>query len=297
MSKTHPGAILLAAFFVSTSAAFAETIEVPADHPTIQAAIEAAVPGDVINVAAGSFVIRTAIDPLGKAIEIQGTLDKEGRPLTRINGKATSRIVDVKTGETNSTVFRNLRFENSAPTSFGSVVRITGASPIFETCEIRGGSAIYKGGGVWTRGEAAPIFRDCLVAENQCEIVGGAFFADDSSTITIQNCVIRDNTAQSGAAIYINGSATAAIEGSKLCNNQTTQIDGAFSDLGGNSLTNTCDCQGDLNGDGVVNGVDLGSFFSFWGPCPDPCPADQNNDGVVNGIDLGLFFAFWGQCP
>jgi hypothetical protein len=25
---------------------------------------------------------------------------------------------------------------------------------------------------------------------------------------------------------------------------------------------------GDMNGDGVVNGTDLGLFLSGWGPCP-----------------------------
>ena len=297
MAKSYPGAILLTACYIFAPQTSAETIEVPADQSTIQAAIEVAVLGDIINVAAGSHVIRTAINPLGKAIEIRGVLDADGRPLTRINGKGATRIVDVDAGETNATIFRNLLFENSAPTSFGSVVRITNASPVFEACEIRGGSAIYKGGGVLARQDAAPIFRDCLITENESEIVGGGFFADDSSTIKILNCVIRDNLAQSGGAVYINGSASAAIEDSTLCDNGMTQIDGVFDDLGGNSITDTCGCDGDLNGDGMVSGVDLGSFFSFWGPCVTPCPADQNNDGVVDGIDLGFFFALWGPCP
>lgn len=58
---------------------------------------------------------------------------------------------------------------------------------------------------------------------------------------------------------------------------------------------------GDLNGDGVVDGIDLGLLFAAWGDCPDPpaeCPADFNGDGKVDGIDLGLFFSEWGnQAP
>ena len=49
----------------------------------------------------------------------------------------------------------------------------------------------------------------------------------------------------------------------------------------------------DINGDGAVNGADLGLLLASWGPCPPPCPADINGDGVVNGADLGLLLASW----
>ena len=52
---------------------------------------------------------------------------------------------------------------------------------------------------------------------------------------------------------------------------------------------------GDINGDGHVNGLDLGIILGFWGPCgPGACPADVNRDGDVNGADLGIALAYWG---
>jgi len=48
----------------------------------------------------------------------------------------------------------------------------------------------------------------------------------------------------------------------------------------------------DLNGDGVVNGADLGLLLFSWGPCPG-CQADLNGDGVVDGADLGALLAAW----
>jgi hypothetical protein len=52
----------------------------------------------------------------------------------------------------------------------------------------------------------------------------------------------------------------------------------------------------DLNGDGVVDGADLGALLAAWGPCPkgDPCPADLDGDGSVDGADLGLMLSQWG---
>ena len=51
----------------------------------------------------------------------------------------------------------------------------------------------------------------------------------------------------------------------------------------------------DLNGDGTVDGADLGLLLGAWGPCPgSPCPADLNGDGTVDGADLGLLLGAWG---
>ena len=48
----------------------------------------------------------------------------------------------------------------------------------------------------------------------------------------------------------------------------------------------------DLNGDGLVNGADLGLLLAAWGTC-DGCPEDINGDGFVTGADLGLMLSDW----
>lgn len=47
----------------------------------------------------------------------------------------------------------------------------------------------------------------------------------------------------------------------------------------------------DLNGDGVVNGADLGSLLAQWGQ---PGTGDLNGDGIVGGADIGILLANWG---
>jgi hypothetical protein len=47
----------------------------------------------------------------------------------------------------------------------------------------------------------------------------------------------------------------------------------------------------DLNGDGTVNGQDLGVLLSNWG---NPGTGDLNGDGSVNGQDLGVLLSNWG---
>jgi len=46
----------------------------------------------------------------------------------------------------------------------------------------------------------------------------------------------------------------------------------------------------DLNGDGVVDGADLGILLSNWGT---PGPGDLDGNGVVDGADLGALLKAW----
>ena len=48
---------------------------------------------------------------------------------------------------------------------------------------------------------------------------------------------------------------------------------------------------GDLNGDGAVNGADLGVLLAAWGTSTPQ--ADLNADGIVDGSDVGLMLANW----
>jgi formylglycine-generating enzyme required for sulfatase activity len=59
-------------------------------------------------------------------------------------------------------------------------------------------------------------------------------------------------------------------------------------------------CTGDLNGNGTVDGADLGSMLAYWGPrTQDPfsIAADLDSDALINGADLGILLANWGACP
>jgi ligand-binding sensor domain-containing protein len=50
---------------------------------------------------------------------------------------------------------------------------------------------------------------------------------------------------------------------------------------------------GDINGDGLIDGADLGALLSAWGGCDSTCSADLNGDNTVDGTDLGLLLANW----
>jgi hypothetical protein len=54
-------------------------------------------------------------------------------------------------------------------------------------------------------------------------------------------------------------------------------------------------CQGDVNGDGQVDGGDLGAVLGSWGSSW--AAADFDGDGVIGGADLGAVLGAWGPCP
>jgi hypothetical protein len=49
---------------------------------------------------------------------------------------------------------------------------------------------------------------------------------------------------------------------------------------------------GDFNGDGKVNGSDLGQLLALWGL---PGATDLNGDGVTSGLDLGILMSLWSE--
>ncbi len=71
---------------------------------------------------------------------------------------------------------------------------------------------------------------------------------------------------------------------------------GASADSNEDSIPDACQCVGDLNQDGAVDGADLGTLLNSWGACPGTCPADFDRNGFVDGADLGALLGRWGPC-
>ncbi len=70
---------------------------------------------------------------------------------------------------------------------------------------------------------------------------------------------------------------------------------------GAGTICEDVDCgaggDGDANGDGAVNIIDLFLVLASWGDCPEPpeqCEADFNHDNMVNVLDLLILLATWG---
>jgi formylglycine-generating enzyme required for sulfatase activity len=59
-------------------------------------------------------------------------------------------------------------------------------------------------------------------------------------------------------------------------------------------------CPGDIVQDGRVDGADLGTLLSYWGPRTSAqfsLASDLDSSGNIDGLDLGVLLANWGACP
>ena len=54
-------------------------------------------------------------------------------------------------------------------------------------------------------------------------------------------------------------------------------------------------CPGDADGNGQVDGADMGITLASWGPCKD-CAADFDGNGEVDGLDIATLLSEWGPC-
>src|SRR5262245_63022237 len=99
--------IVCLSLWVSGSLQAANIIKVPADQPTIQAAIAAATNGDTVQVAAGTYVENLSF--LGKAIRVNS---EQGPEVTIIDGNGAAPVVTFASAETRQSVLSGFTIRN-----------------------------------------------------------------------------------------------------------------------------------------------------------------------------------------
>lgn len=68
----------------------------------------------------------------------------------------------------------------------------------------------------------------------------------------------------------------------------STSVDQNFNDI-----PDECESPGDLDGNGIVNSVDLGVLLGAWGACASVCAADLDGDASVGPVDLAILLGSW----
>jgi hypothetical protein len=234
-----------------------------------------------------------------------------------------------------SHVFLSCRFEsNTAAGSgwsgrtagFGGALSISQASVSFTECKFLANSAT-----AWVStldcpnseaGGGAIHLQGGSISLAACELTGNytsahISYRDNSNTrsarggailgygaVSLTQCRVKNNSAVlsgfgtqnvGGGGLWAGGPLS--LQGSQICGNSPQNISGAYSDLGGNSFLTACiDCVADLNWDARVDGVDLATVLSNWGPCTYGCNSDINGDSRIDGIDLANVLSNWGPC-
>ena len=268
------------------ASASADTITVCADgscdFSDPSAAIASALPGDVVEIGEGTYLLDESISLIGNQITVRGAVDASGQPATIFDGQG-------------SFVVMGLAYADQA---------------LVENLVITNGYGDY-GGGARFIASSDVIVRNCHFRNNHANWDGGGLRMSLNTTLTLVDCEITGNTADHptwpgqsrGAGANVSG-ATLTLVRTRVCGNLDSstaglqQITGVNeSELVGFGACIQSDCgvcvttePSDLNFDGRVDGADMTILLSAWG---DAGPGDLDGSGIVDGGDLTKLLASW----
>ena len=275
------------------------------DFTSPVAAVDAAVEGNTIEIAAGTYLLESPLSLYGKNLMIRGAVDASGRPTTVLDGQNATYHVNAL-HLTAATVIENLVLTNGRSTQNGAIYMFGCQGTTIRNCSVRGnqrgaiglnsssvtmigceiidnaaGPGTSGGGGIYVAGTISLI--DCLVSGNAASFSGGGIYVPSGSVVNLTRTRVCGNSAPNGAQI---GQAPT----------------GVVNDVGGACVMTACascpapPCPADLDGNGFVDAADLGSLLAAWGACGKSCPADINGDGVVSAADIATVLDAWGAC-
>ena len=221
---------------LTTAAGAQNVLLVPSQFSTIQGALNAALPGDRIEVSPGTYVEQ--IDFLGKAVELVAV---GGWQVTMISGgNLPGRVVSFINGESSGAVIKGFRISYALLTVPGASstggIECIGSSPIIRKCVIRDNSTRSPSGGGISISGGAPLIEDCYVHANSCQPSagygggnGGGIAIDGGANVVIRRTAIVDNIVSGyGGGIDIRGASTATIESCRISDNQANGDVGGF---------------------------------------------------------------------
>jgi hypothetical protein len=256
---------ILTCLLAGATPCLAETINVPGDHDSIQAAIDAASNGDVIEVAAGTWVER--LDPAGKAITVRGTTDASGDPITIVDGDAGGSVITIDNNEAmDSTVFENLVIRNGTGTDKfgqthgGGIFVDFGDGVTIRNCHILDNEA-EKGGGLFCWGYSR--CEGSTFTGNRClwdfPYNGSAIMKGDGfgQFLFVTDCTITGNYAPGPEtwAVFSFYSSTIGVTGSTICGNEAYECNNCSGSS--NYVSDDCPISCDPMDDTITNNDSL----------------------------------------
>jgi parallel beta-helix repeat protein len=254
------GVLLVICVVITASVAMATVRHVPSKYPTIQAGIDAAVEGDTVLVADGTYKGdgNRDIDFKGKAIMVTSEngpenciIDCEGSSSdphrgfyfhTREDSNAVIKGFTITNGyaddgggiccynRSSPAVEGNTISNNNADGNGGGGIYCDHSSPTIKGNTITDNNAYYYGGGINCHNYSTPAIRGNIIARNSAETeVGGGIYCGYYSSPTIEDNTIADNNADSyGGGGIICYTSSPTIRGNTITGNSTRYYGGGI---------------------------------------------------------------------
>lgn len=247
-SCTYLGAVaVICTSLIIGSTRAATVIHVPADKPTIQAGINAAIKGDTVLVSPGTY--NENINFRGKAITVKSSA---GPKVTIIDGGGVSAVVTFALKETLGSVLRGFTILNglsgtSTSNYVGGGILINNASPTIQGNVIENNLAVYGGGGIGIN-LGSPLIAGNTIQNNgqspnyDSGAGGGGICVLGAGSTQIVGNVIRNNSwnnagAGFGGGITLYDSGFTLVENNIIQRNVAGTFGGAMYTYGNTSGT------------------------------------------------------------
>jgi len=244
----------------------AATLQVPAEHPTIQSAIDAAVDGDTVIVAPGTYTGEgnRYIDFKGKAITVRSEngpenciIDCNGyRGFVFENGEDANSIligftiVNSIAGITcfnSSPAINNCVVSRNVMYSYGAIY-CKNSSPTITNCTFNSNHS----SGMYNE-DSTPTLIGCTFAGNSPSLMPpwGGGMNNKNSSPEIINCTFINNSATSGGAIYCEQNSRPVLTGCTFIANKASCNGGALFFSGGEAFITNCTFVGNTAREGA----------------------------------------------
>jgi hypothetical protein len=255
-----------------------DTITVPTDHATVQAALDASLPGDQIVLLAGVYSENLIFG--GKPVTLRSADPTSAATVaaTVVDGGHAGPVVIFFDGEGRNSVLDGLTIRNGATSSNGGGIRIVQSSPTIRRCVIQGNTAAFSGGGIYVDGTlAAPLIEQSEIVANTATsqqgggvavngaspvisrnnvhgniaAFGGGLRLRNSSALVTNNAIHANVATTNGGAIYSDASPSAVVRSNTIIQNSCASGAGGIRSSGGSPTVVQCILWG--NGDDLSN--------------------------------------------
>jgi parallel beta-helix repeat protein len=279
------GAALL---MLLAGAAQANTLHVPSQYATIQAAINSAIAGDTVQVAAGTY--REALSWVGKDLTLQGA--GAGRSIidpSAANGGPGGGCLSTQ-NLTSASLIEGFTLQNGIGDVYGGGMYNSSSSPAVTNCAFSGNSAHGpvgpwdvdggSGGGMYNNPSSSPVVTSCIFSGNAA-VYGGGMYNSSSSSPEVTNCTFSGNAASSiGGGMY-NSTSSPAVTNCTFSGNAASYAGGGMynASSSGPEVTN-CTFSGNAasysGGFGSRGGYGGGMYNSTSSPAVTNCTFSGN---------------------
>lgn len=261
--------------------AFSAVLHVSGDYPNIQAAVDAAVDGDTILIADGTYSgpgnIGIQWDATNKHLVIRS---ENGRDHCIIDCLQEDRAFLINQGQDRRDIIDGLTITNGLVLGSGGGIYISSASPVIRDCLLEKNYASgyhdnsYSGGGgaIMIKNESSdPLIQGNIIRNNLADNLGGGLLFAEHTSGVLENNIIDGNNALNdwGGGIALYNSAIPLVCNNLIIYNSCSGFSGGRG--GGIYLGNSQSLlvnntiaynatTGDEYGDGFGGGIYIGTW-------------------------------------